>query len=193
MAPLPALPDPMPAEMERVADAIASDRGQGAGRAMAGGVYGALLHSPAFAEVVGQLGALARYHSIFPADISEMAICGYAARRGYDYEIAHHAALAVEGGLTSDQVVAVCAGEIPTSLRPDQIDALKIVDAVCRGVSLPAETQESFAAVYGTRGVVELVALCGHYGIMGYIVTSFDVPIGERARAATEAVGVRLP
>ena len=45
--------------------------------------------------------------------------------------------------------------------------------------SIPPEVQERAAAAFGLAGVVELVALCGLYGLMGDMVTAFDIVVEE--------------
>jgi hypothetical protein len=34
-------------------------------------------------------------------------------------------------------------------------------------------------SAHGEAGIVELVAICGLYALMGYMATAFDVPIEE--------------
>ena len=44
---------------------------------------------------------------------------------------------------------------------------------------LPDAVQQRFVAVHGNPGIVELVALCGLYAIMGHMVAAFDIEIEE--------------
>ena len=43
--------------------------------------------------------------------------------------------------------------------------------------SIPAQVQQRFVDAYGNAGIVELVVLCGLYGIMGDMVTAFDIEL----------------
>jgi 4-carboxymuconolactone decarboxylase len=43
--------------------------------------------------------------------------------------------------------------------------------------SIPDSLQQRVVAAHGDAGIVELVALCGLYAVMGYMVTAFDIPI----------------
>ena len=39
--------------------------------------------------------------------------------------------------------------------------------------------QQRFVKVHGNAGIVELVALCGLYAIMGNMATAFDIELEE--------------
>jgi glyoxylate carboligase len=71
----------------------------------------------------------------------------------------------------------------PTSLPAGRSDdaraVLEAVDAVVDTRSIPEDVQRRVVAAPGESGAVEIVALCGLYAIMGYMVTAFDIPIEE--------------
>ncbi len=56
---------------------------------------------------------------------------------------------------------------------------LQAVDAVAAKRSIAADVQQRIIDAYGTAGVVEVVALCGLYATMGYVVTAFDIGIED--------------
>jgi 4-carboxymuconolactone decarboxylase len=53
------------------------------------------------------------------------------------------------------------------------------LDAVVAKQSIPAEVQQRFVEAHGDAGIVELVALCGLYTIMGNMVTAFDIEVED--------------
>src|SRR3989441_6390410 len=66
------LPDPLGSltpEAKTIYDKITAKRGQ-----MRGGPYASLMHHPALAEKVGDLGAYLRFGGTLPGDIRELAI-----------------------------------------------------------------------------------------------------------------------
>ena len=71
------------------------------------------------------------------------------------------------------------AGDSPASLGAPRRAVLAAVDAVVDHGSIPASVQEQVVEAYGTAGVVEVVALCGLYALMGYMVTAFDIPLEQ--------------
>ena len=173
MAPLPPLPpDPPPAQAEAMA-AVAAARSHSDGSPELATVYQALFHQPALAPQVAALGEAIRFHGRLPDDVRELVILRYSARQGYGYEWSHHQRPAALAGIDAATVAAVTRLEIPESLRADQRAALRAVDAVVAGESLPQDAQE----LLGPDRSVELVVTCGLYAIMGYTVTSFDVPL----------------
>jgi alkylhydroperoxidase family enzyme len=106
-------------------------------------------------------------------------ILRFAGRQRYGYEWSHHQRPARLAGLDQDTIDALTAGQIPDTLPDASRAALEAVDAVVAKRSIPAAVQERFVAVYGNGGIVELVALCGLYGIMGDMVTAFDIELEE--------------
>ena len=95
------------------------------------------------------------------------------------YEWSHHQRPAKLSGLDQATIDAFTAGEIPETLPDASQAALAAVDAVAAKRSIPAEVQQRFVAAHGNAGIVELVALCGLYGIMGDMCIAFDIALEE--------------
>ena len=90
------LPDPFDAltpEGKRVYDKIAAKRGA------IRGPFAALMHHPALAERVGDLGEFLRFGSTLPGDVREMAILIAARSVNQAYEWVAHAVIASREGL----------------------------------------------------------------------------------------------
>ena len=73
---------------------------------------------------------------------------------------------------------------MPDALPDASQAVLEAVDAVVAMRSIPADVQQRIVDAHGVAGVVEVVALCGLYAIMGYMVSAFDIPIEEGLPAA---------
>jgi 4-carboxymuconolactone decarboxylase len=177
-----ALPDPTGtltgADCE-VFDHIASARAHADGRTQLAQVYVRMFNNPGVAAKVGALGEHLRFHGVLPDGVRELVILRYAARRRYGYEWSHHQRPAKQAGVDQDTIDAVTAGEAPDTLPDASRAALEAVDAVAAKRSIPAEVQRRFVEVYGNDGIVELVALCGLYDIMGDMCTAFDIEVEE--------------
>ena len=174
------LPDPRPgadtsvlAEMKRMAGV----RAHSEGRAELGAVYVAMFNNPGLARCVGALGEHLRFAGVLPDRVRETVILRYAARRGLEYEWAHHVRPAQLAGLTPETIAALTEPTPPEGLDPVQRAAVEAVDCVVADEELPAEVQRRLADALGNAGVVELVALCGLYALMGYMTTSFAVDV----------------
>lgn len=160
-------------------DEMASARAHADGRPALGEVYVRMFNNPAVASKVGELGEHLRFGGVLPDDVRELIIIRYASRARWGYEWAHHVRPAGLAGVTTEVIDRVTAGEVPDSLPDVTRAALEAVDAVVARRSIPADTQATLAAAHGNAGVVELVALCGLYAMMGYTVTAFDIPIED--------------
>jgi 4-carboxymuconolactone decarboxylase len=158
---------------------MASARAHAEGRAHLGEVYVRMFNNPGVTAKVGALGEHLRFHGVLPDAVRELVILRYAARQGYAYEWSHHQHPAKLAGLDQDTIDALTAGQVPDTLPDDSRAALEAVDAVVAKRSIPVAVQQRFVAVHGNAGIVELVALCGLYAIMGHMVTAFDIEIEE--------------
>jgi 4-carboxymuconolactone decarboxylase len=109
--------------------------------------------------------------------VRELVILRFAARQRYGYEWSHHQRPAKLAGVDQGVIDALTAGRIPETLPDASKAALEAVDAVVAKQSIPTEVQRRFVDVHGNAGIVELVALCGLYGIMGDMIAAFDIKI----------------
>jgi len=176
------LPDPtttLTAANRGVFDHMASARAHAEGRTHLGEVYVRMFNNPAVATKVGALGEQLRFHGVLPDDVRELVILRFAARQRYGYEWSHHQRPARLAGISQEIIDALTVGRIPEALPDASQAALEAVDAVVGHRSIPAAVQQRFVDVHGSAGIVELVVLCGHYAIMGYMVTAFDIGVEE--------------
>jgi 4-carboxymuconolactone decarboxylase len=173
------LPDPRPqadpatlAEINR----MAAVRSHSDGRAELGSVYIAMFNNPAVARAVGALGERLRFEGTLPADLREIAILRYASRSGFEYEWAHHVRPARLAGLSDGMIAALADPAVPPGLDPAGCAIVAAVDHVVQHEEIPDSVQHVLADAIGVSGIVELVALCGLYALMGYMTTAFGIP-----------------
>ncbi len=173
------LPDPRPeadpatlTEMDR----MAAVRSHSDGRAELGTVYVALFNNPAVASAVGALGERLRFQGTLPDHLREVAILRYAARSGFEYEWAHHVRPAKLAGLSEDTIAALAAPAVPPGLDSVGRAVVTAVDHIVDRHEIPDAVQRVLTEAVGAAGVVELVALCGLYALMGYATTAFSIP-----------------
>lgn len=174
------LPDPRPeadaavlVEMQRMAAA----RDHSDGRAELGSVYVAMFNNPDVARRVGALGEHLRFGATLPDHIRETVILRYAARRELAYEWGHHVRPAKLAGLSDEIISALADAVVPTVLDPVQRAAVEAVDDVVADGEISVAVQHALAEAVGNAGVVELVALCGLYALMGYMTTAFAIDL----------------
>jgi 4-carboxymuconolactone decarboxylase len=179
MAGLPDPTDTLQGADREIFDHMASARAHAEGRKQLGDVYVQMFNNPGVAAKVGALGEHLRFHGVLPDEVRELVILRYAARQGFGYEWSHHQRPAKLAGISQEVIDGLTAGAVPATLPAASQAVLKAVDAVVAKRSIPIDVQRRIVDGHGTAGVVEVVALCGLYAIMGYMVTAFDIEIEE--------------
>ncbi|MHB8233418.1 MAG: carboxymuconolactone decarboxylase family protein [Solirubrobacteraceae bacterium] len=172
------LPDPRPTataaaldEMRRIAEV----RTHSDGRAELAAVYVAMFNNPAVAHLVGTLGEHLRFGGTLPDDVRELAILRYAGRRHLTYEWAHHVRPATLAGVDETTIAALAADAVPSGLDHTHAAVVEAVDQIVADDEIAPDTQRILTDQFGNAGVVELVALCGLYALVGYMTTAFAI------------------
>jgi 4-carboxymuconolactone decarboxylase len=179
MATLPDPTDTLKGADRELFDHMASVRSHSEGRAQLGEVYVRMFNNAEVATKVGALGEHLRFHGVLPDALRELVILRYATRQGFGYEWSHHQRPAKLAGISQEVIDALTAGQLPDALPDSSKAVLEAVDAVVAKRSIPADVQKRIVDAHGTAGVVEVVVVCGLYGIMGYMVTAFDIGIED--------------
>lgn len=177
-----AIPDPTTTLTDKdraLFDRMASARAHAEGRAHLGDVYMRMFNNPGVTEKVAALGEHLRFHGSLPDDVRELAILRFASRQQFPYEWSHHQRPAKLAGISQEVIDALTAGEVPSTLPDASQATLEAVDAIVAKKSIPADVQRRFVDVHGVSGLVEVVAICGLYAIMGYMTAAFDIEVEE--------------
>ena len=172
------LPDPLGTltpEAKQIYDKIVARRGR------LRGPFAPLMHHPALAERVANLGEYLRFDSTLPGDVREMAILLTARHVSQPYEWVAHAPLARQAGLPEDVIELIRTRRDLAGLPSRYARAARVVHHVLAYESLPAALQEAVQAELGVAGLLELVALAGHYRLIAGVLFAFDVPLPEGA------------
>lgn len=169
------LPDPvghLGPKAQRLYDELAAKRGR------IDGMYRSLLNHPDLLEHVAQLGTYFRFgDSTLPGELRELAILRFARLAGVGYEWCKHEPVAVGLGLSADLLAQLQNGDKPEDMTPVQSLVYDAVGYVFRAEPLPADLQSDLEKELGLKPMVELVVLCGFYGMISRVITSFDVPL----------------
>jgi 4-carboxymuconolactone decarboxylase len=174
------LPDPLETltpEAKRIFDRIVARRGR------LRGPFTPLMHHPALAEPIADLGEYLRFDSTLPGDIREMAVLITARHVSQPYEWFAHAPLARQAGLPEDVIELIRMHGDLAGLPPRYARAARVVQHALAYESLPAALQQAVEAELGVAGLLELVALAGYYRLIAGVLFAFDVPLPEGAPA----------
>src|ERR1700740_3351534 len=112
----------------------------------------AWLNSPEMARHATRLGAVLRFDTMFSAKHSEIAILVTARHWTSHYEWFAHKRLALAGGLDP-----------------------KIVDGIRGAKSL----YDDAVKMFGERGIVEIIGLCGFYTLVSMTLNTFEFGLPE--------------
>jgi len=173
------LPDPLDTltpEAKRVYDKITAKRGA------VRGPFASLMHHPALAERVGDLGEFLRFGGTLPGDVRELAILITARSVSQGYEWIAHARIARREGLADDVIERVRARGDLAALPPRYARAARVVQHVLAYESIPQGLQAEVQGELGITGLVELVVLAGQYRLIAGVLFAFDTPLPEGER-----------
>lgn len=170
------LPDPLDTltpDARQVYDKITAKRGA------VRGPFASLMHHPALAERVGDLGEYLRFGATLPGDIRELAVLITARAVAQPFEWVMHAPIARTAGLPDAVIDQIRARSDLGRLPARYADAARVVQRVLARESIPRELQDRVQGALGVTGLVELVVLAGYYQLIAAILFSFDTPLPE--------------
>lgn len=171
MARLPDVIDSLSPEAQGIYDRIKAKRGA------IRGPYAPLMHHPALAGLVGDLGEYLRFDAALPGDIRELAILITARAVAQPFEWVMHVPIARQAGLPEAVIERIHARGDLGSLPARYAGAARVVRHVLARESVPQGLQDKVQAELGVAGLVELVVLAGFYQLIAAILFSFDVPL----------------
>ena len=154
------------------------------------GPFNAMVHAPDAGGPLGSLGAALRFGTSLGRRLTEVAILTVAGRWQAEFEWSAHARIARVAGVAHSVIDAIGAGKDPEFTADDE----RIVHATARELVMSGHlSPASYAAAHGLlgdTGVVELVALCGYYTTISFLLNAFEVappagvePMWSSARA----------
>jgi 4-carboxymuconolactone decarboxylase len=143
---------------------------RGSARGKIGEPFLNLLPLPRLATRVADLGALLRFEGVLPAEIRELVTLVVAEHWRCAYEWRGHAALALKAGLTAATLSAIHAGSLPDEATAAQKAAWRAARAVLENGRLGDADFAGLQETFGREGALELVALCGYYGLLALVI-----------------------
>jgi 4-carboxymuconolactone decarboxylase len=157
-------------DQNELAQRVAGSRG-----AMRGPFVPAL-HSPGVLRAIESTGAYVRLQNSLPDDLKELATIVMGRFWGAQYEWYAHSHLALQCGIDQAIVDAIRKGEAPASLTPTQAAIYNFCVELNGTHQVRDETFNAVASRFGTRGVMDLIGICGHYSMISMILNVAQVP-----------------
>lgn len=145
------------------------------------GPYIPLLHHPALAGKLQELGELLRWKGKLPKRLLELAVLITARRWTCQHEWFMHEKLAREAGLDPLLIAAVAQRIVPQDLPEEEAAVFAFcAEAHASGrVSDPAF--EAVRSRFGLEGALELLVICGYYSLMAMVLNTAGMPLPGNA------------
>lgn len=175
---MPRLPEPDPAtltpEQKAIFEEIASSP-----RGGVRGPFKVLINSPGLCDRVQKLGAFVRYDCSVPQKLREMAILLTARHLNADYEWHAHEPHALKAGLAQDIIEAIRGRSRPAFSDTAEQVVYDFVTELQSTTRVGDGAYQAAVAELGVQGVVDLVGLLGHYGLIAMTLNVFEVEIPD--------------
>jgi 4-carboxymuconolactone decarboxylase len=171
--------DELGPEGQQLWDSIVNGRGDQvltADGAMVG-PFNAFVTAPDAGRRLSALGATLRFGTSIERRLSEIAIITVGARWRAEFEWWAHAPMAREHGVASAVVDAIGRGEEPPFEAGDERAVYAVASRLSDAGRLDQQTYDAAHRFLGDAGMVELVALCGYYTLVSFLLNAFTVPL----------------
>ncbi len=153
-------------------------------RALTGlrGPYGIHLHSSKYAAHERALNQFLRFESGFGGQVRELAILVTAREMDSQFVWAAHESVAVKEGLTEKLINVVKHRQGVEGLPEKEAVVIQLGRQMFREKKVTSETFAHALKIFGTKQLVELVALMANYSALAAEIRAFEVqlPPGQK-------------
>ena len=165
-----------PAQKTMVEHLIAGPRGG------VNGPFNVLLRSPEMGDLAGTFGAATRFNTSMPRKLNEMAIILVGRHWTSQFEWAAHHRAALQAGLSPAICDAIAEGRRPPSMAKDEEVVYNFVTELLNTTQMSDATFNATKAMFGERGIVDLVGVMGWYHTVSMLlnVDQYPLPDGQK-------------
>ena len=151
-----------------------------------GGPFNVLLRSPEIGNIIQNLGAAIRFRSSIPSKLNELAIITTARHWSAHYEWQAHLRLALEAGLDPAIGEDIAHGRRPAKMSEDEAIVYDFSHELHETHSVSDATYKRAVDRFGERGVLDLIAVNGYYGLVSMVLNVDRTPLPEGAKPLPE-------
>ena len=165
-----------PAQKKMIDNLLAGPRGG------AEGPFNVLLRSPEMGDLAGTFGAATRFNTSMPRKLNELAIILVGRHWTSQFEWAAHHRAALQAGLSAAICDAIAEGKRPTSMAKDEEVVYNFVTELLNTTQMSDATFNATKAMFGERGIVDLVGVMGWYHTVSMLlnVDQYPLPDGQK-------------
>ena len=145
------------------------------------GPYIALMHHPALAARLQELGEQLRWKSKLPKRLLELAILVTARRWTCQHEWFMHEKLAREAGLDATIIAAIAQRISPKDVPGEEAAVYAFCSEAHASGHVSDATFDAVKSRFGLDGALELLATCGYYSLMAMVLNTAGLPLPNNA------------
>jgi 4-carboxymuconolactone decarboxylase len=179
---LPAIPEDQLTPRQR--ELMESIKSGPRGRVHQGGPFGVYLYAPDFGELAQKLGAHCRFGTSIPPRLMEFAIICTARYWRANYEWHAHAAFAEKAGVLPVTINDIKAGRKPRKAPKDELAIYDFFQELYKTRRVGARNYKRMHAMFGNKGMVELVGIFGYYVLVSMLLNVFEREVPEGSKPA---------
>jgi 4-carboxymuconolactone decarboxylase len=161
----------MTAEQRKAAEEFQAGRGYGVH-----GPFAVMLRSPEVMLRAMAMGDYLRFRNVLPKRVSEMVILIAAREWTQQFEWTYHYQYAMEAGLDHTVADAIADGRRPDAMAEDEAAAYDFSVELHRRKSVSDATYARALALFGERGIVDLIGITGYYSFLAMMMNVARTP-----------------
>jgi len=142
-----------------------------------GGPFNVFLRSPGVGHIIQSLGAEIRFRSSIPSKLNELAIITTARHWTCQYEWLAHHRLALEAGLDPAIAEDIAQGRRPRKMSADEAIVYSFSRELHQTHGVSDATYRAAFERFGERGVMDLIAVNGYYGLVSMTLNVDRTPL----------------
>ncbi|MGQ0522076.1 MAG: carboxymuconolactone decarboxylase family protein [Betaproteobacteria bacterium] len=146
------------------------------------GPFNVFLRSPDIGNIIQSLGAEIRFRSSIPSKLNELAIIITARHWSSHYEWQAHHRLALEAGLDPAIGEDIANGRRPAKMSEEEAIVYDFSHELHETHGVSDETYQRALDRFGERGVMDLIAVNGYYGLVSMVLNVDRTPLPEGAK-----------
>jgi 4-carboxymuconolactone decarboxylase len=141
------------------------------------GPFVPLLRSPDFMSRLQKVGEYLRYNTKLGANISEFVILIAARQWTQQFEWDSHDKLALKAGVKPEIIAAVAEARRPAGMTDDEEMAHDFCIELHHNRCVSDASSARIVKRFGEQGVIDMIALCGYYTLLGMVMNVARTPL----------------
>ena len=144
-------------------------------------LYRAVANSPATISSFIKLGNVLLNKAKLLPRYRELAILRIAMLSGSEYELAQHYSIALETGITQEQIDEIHLWEESSDFTEEERSILRYTDEVALNINVSDETFAKLSEYLDEQSIVELTMSIGYWGMIARILVPLEVDMEDKS------------